>query len=294
MSISIIILKFRIRSTATTREERSNKTYQGDQTVDWAGYADDLELFFEDDENLQKGLDTLEETFKRYNLTINVTKTKTMIINHHYINNNSTYPESIATLNNTPIENVVTFRYLGDRIKYDEPSTGDAEIELRIDVAEGKFYALSKKLLNHKILLHTRIKILNSMVRSQLTYSCQTWNLTERQTDRINSTYTSMLRKMVKGGYRYKKDAEFHFVLTNANLYNICKTITINEFVKRQQRKYLAHLARQPNATLTKKLLFNNNKATRPGRQLTLESKVLSDEQCSADTFYKKALNREY
>ena len=60
-----------------------------------------------------------------------------MILNHQYLNtDSSTYPKSIASLNNIPIENVTNFRYLGDEIKYDEPSTGDAEINLQIDVAE--------------------------------------------------------------------------------------------------------------------------------------------------------------
>ena len=293
--IKFLKLEYRIRSTATTRDERNNKTHQGNQTVDWTGYADDLKLFFEDSVNLQKGLEALHETFLRYHLTINVEKTKTMIVNYRYINNDSsTYPDSIATLDNNPIENVMMFRYLGDEIKYDEPSTGDAEIELRIDIAEGKFYERSKKLLNHRILLQTRIKILNSIVRSRLTYSCQTWNLTERQTNRVNSAYTSMLRKMVKGGYRRKKETEFHFVLSNSDLHSICQTEDVSEFTKRQQRKYLAHLARQPNSTLTKQLLFNSNKTTKRGKQSTLESTVLCDEQCSADEFYKKALKREY
>ena len=293
--IQFLELKYRIPSTATTREERHNKTDQGDHNADWAGYADDLELIFEDAYNLQKGLNALEETFRRYHLSINASKTKTMILNYQYINDDSsTYPASISLLNNAPIENVTKFRYLGDEIKYDEPSTGDAEVELRIDVAESKFYELAKKLLNYKILIKTRIIILNSMVRSRLTYSCQTWNLTSRQTDRINSTYTTMLRKMVKGGYRRKKDTEWNFVLSNSDLHTICGTEDINEFTARQQRKYLAHLARQPNSTLTKKLLFNSNEASKPGRKSTLESRVLTNEQCTADEFYKKALKREY
>ena len=149
-------------------------------------------------------------------------------------------------------------------------------------------------MLNYKIRLHTRVKILTSIVRSRLTYSCQTWNTTSRQTDRINSAYTAMLRKMVKGGYRRKNGTEWKFVLSNSDLHNICGTENIGEFVKRQQRKYLAHLARQPNSALTKKLLFNCNTATKPGQQSTLESRVLANEQCTADEFYKKALKREY
>ena len=64
-----------------------------------------------------------------------------MIFNYKYINENlSTYPITMSNLNNVSIENVKTFRYLGDEIKYDEPSTGDAEVGLRIDVAEKKFF----------------------------------------------------------------------------------------------------------------------------------------------------------
>ena len=69
-----------------------------------------------------------------------------MILKHQYLDtDSSTYPKSIVTLNNIPIENVTNFRYLGDEIKYDESSTGDAEINLRIDVAENKFYELGSE-----------------------------------------------------------------------------------------------------------------------------------------------------
>ena len=298
LDIKFLKLKYRIRSTATTREDRCNKTYYGDQTVDWAGYADDLELFFEDSDSLQKGLQLLDETFIRFHLSINVSKTKTMIMNYGHINKDSnTYPETISNLHSAAIENVKVFRYLGDDIKYDEPSTGDAEVDLRIALAERKFYELAKKLLNKKILLQTRIYILNAIVRSRLTYSCQTWNLTKRLMDRINSSYISMLRKMVKGGYRRKgkKGSDnYHFVLNNVDILAICKTEKVEEYVKWQQTKYLAHLARQPNTSITKRLLFNDDKARKPGRQITLVDIVMEAEQCTEDQFYRKALNREY
>ena len=293
-NIKFLKLRYRIPSTATTREERRNKTDYGQHDVDWTGYADDLGLQFENADNLQKGLNALDDTFKRYHLTINVTKTKTMIVNYDHLNNDcTTYPKTICTLRNTPVENVTRFRYLGDEIKFDEPATGDAEVELRIEVAENKFYELSKKFLNQKIHLKTRVKILNSIVRSRLTYSCQTWNLTARQENRMNSAYTGMLRKMVKGGYRRKSDTEWGFILTNNDLLNICGTENISEFTGRQQKKYLAHLARQHNGTITKQLLFNDDEGRKPGPQSTVEKNVLEREQITANEFYRKALNRE-
>ena len=161
-------------------------------------------------------------------------------------------------------------------------------------MAENKFYELSKTFMNFTIRLPTRIKILNAVVRSRLTYSCQTWNITARQRNRINSSYTGMVRKMVKGkiGNR-KSETEWNFQLTNNDLHNLCKTEDISGFVLRQQKKYLAHLARQPNMILTKKLLFNDNKSCKPGPQPTLEHMVLKAENSLSNDFYKIALNKE-
>ena len=237
----------------------------GENDVNWSGYADDLALIFSDKDNLQNGLNILDETLRRFHLTINETKTKTMILNYQHINQDiSSYPATICFLQNICIENVTKFN------EFNEPSTGDTEVELRIEMAENKFYELSKTFMNFTIRLPTRLKILNAVVRSRLTYSCQTWNITARQRNRINSSYTGMRRRMVKGGYRRKSETEWNFQLTNNDLHNLCETEDISAFVLRQQKKYLAHLARQPNRTLTKKLLFNDNKSCKPGLQPTL------------------------
>ena len=94
-----------------------------------------------------------------------------MIFNYEGEYENEIYPESIVTLQNQSIENVTTFRYLGDEIKFNEPSTGEAEVNLRISQAEAKFYEIIKRLTNYKIFLKTRVMIINSIVRSCLTYS---------------------------------------------------------------------------------------------------------------------------
>lgn len=64
-----------------------------------------------------------------------------MIVNFHQHNEITTYPEAICNLNQKPIETIKKFRYLGDDIQFDQLSTGDAEVDLRIAVAESKFKA---------------------------------------------------------------------------------------------------------------------------------------------------------
>ena len=146
-----------------------------------------------------------------------------MIFNFNYAEKykNQKYPNSKAKLHNQLIENVETFRCLGDEIKFDEPTTGDAEVNLRISIAEAKFYELIKKFTNFRINPKTRVLIMNSIVRSRLTYSCQTWTLTQAQMNKINSTYVQMLRKLVRNG---SKTEEYHYVYSNEQILQICNT----------------------------------------------------------------------
>ena len=164
-----------------------------------------------------------------------------MIFNFEYIkdNYNSTYPNSIADLQNLSIENVKTFRYLGDKIKYNEPSTGNIEIDLRICVAEAKFYEMVRKFTNFKIHVKTRVLILNSIVRSRLTDSCPTWNVNQTQMNRINSAYVGMLTKLVRNGF---KTEDFRFVIPNKEILRIGQIDDIPIFVAKQQTSYILHI----------------------------------------------------
>ena len=297
-NIKFLQLKYRIRSTATSREERSTQ-YQGNFTMDWCGYADDLELVFESMSDLEKGLSLLDETFCRFHLKINATKTKTMILNFQCLvkqgSVDQSYPKTIAKLNGQSIENVEVFRYLGNDVKYDQPSTGDAEIDLKIAVAQNKYNQMSKRLQNRKIYLETRVYLLNTMVRSRLTYSCQTWNINLHQQQRIQSTYVTMLRRMIRRGFERKVDENgdktYEYVLSNEDVLEICKTENVLEFIRKQQENYLGHIARHNNTSMVKRLLFNNNKNFKRGRPAkTLEDYVLNGR--SADQFYKEALKK--
>lgn len=275
-------LRYRIRATATTREDRQTQ-YQGDHTIDWSGYADDLMLVFENTDELQKALIILNNTFMRFHLQINIAKTKTMIVNSHQ--HFASYPATICKLNGIPIENVKKFRYLGDDIQYDQPTTGDAEVDLRISVAENKFNQLYKKLTNKNIKLQWRVMIFNSMVRSRLTYSCQTWNLNKQQQQRIRSCYNTMLRKMIRRGFerRNRDENDFSFIITNDDVLRICKTEDVITYTEKQQTKYLAHIARRSNDNTAKRLLFNDNKNRKRGRPIkTLEQYVLESNNTTA------------
>ena len=153
-------------------------------------------------------------------------------------------------------------------------------MNLRSDAAECKFYSLTKNLLNMKINIKIRAQILNSLIRSRITYSCQTWSITKLQVNKMTSVYMSFLRKMTKGGYR-RKENSWSYVLTNEDLLRIAKTVDLPTFVREQQRKYAQKIIRQENKSMTKQLMFNDDKASRTGPVTTLLSSVLRNEKCN-------------
>ena len=279
-------VKYRIPLSAARR----NSETVGYQQIDWIGYADDLILVFDSKKDLQQALTILDTLFVKFGLAINVSKTKTMILNHQNANNQ--YPETICSLNGANIDNEKTFIYLGSCLKYDEPSTGSAEIELRIDIAETTLYQYAKKLFNQKISLKTRVKIMNSIVRSRLVYGCQTWSLTQQLLKRLKSVYNGFLRKMTKGGYRRKKDS-WSFILSNDDILRLSGTEDIESFIRKQQRNYLAHLVRHDDESMSKRLVFEEN-PKRAGRHVTMEKMVYENEKVSRDTFNRLAVERRY
>ena len=203
------------------------------------------------------------------------------------------YPSTISSINNTPLDNVKVFVYLGCNIKYNEATTGSAEIEFRIDTAQCKFYELGKKLMNLKIKLLTRIKIFNALVRSRLTYSCQTWSLTKAQSNHINATYMTLIRKMVRGGYRRVPNT-YRYELSNKDLLRMCHTEDIHQFAARQQKKFIAHVIRSENGRSIKRLLFNGNEARRPGRRTTAYNTVMENEKLTANQLNRDAMTRKF
>ena len=78
--MKFIKLKYSIELLATVPKPQLGL---GDFIFDWIGYADDVVLAFASIESLKNVLNLFNETFQRFHLTINVSKTKSMILNHH-------------------------------------------------------------------------------------------------------------------------------------------------------------------------------------------------------------------
>ena len=290
---------YRINSGTFTREERLNMRQQnisqrGVSVLPWCGYADDIILFLLNDESAQRALTLLDEVFKSMGLTINEKKTETMIINCDDLEE---YPDSVLTLNGTPLKNTKLFKYLGSFINAEEPDTGDAEVNHRIQIASAKFSQMTNLLQNFRINLRTRVLFLNSFIRSRLTYSCQNWNVNSTQLNRLDTTYRNLLRRMIRGGFKFvdEKNNDFRLAIDNERLHSICGTEDVSNFIMKQQRSYAEHVIRMSTTRNVKLMLFNDDRYTRRGRPTkTLLEQVVERENVTLDRFCKNALSKKY
>jgi len=272
--IKFLKLKYKIPEIASA----TSRTASGEMTVDWCGYADDLLLVFDDLESLRKGIKLLDETFSSWRLRINTSKTKTMILNCE-----GEYPGSIASLNKEPVENVENYRYLGCEVKFDEPTTGKTELTLRSDMAECKFYSHAGNFMNKKINIKTRMLMLDSLVRSRLLYSCETWSTTKSQMRQMNSQYVTFIRKMMNGGYRRKSDDSWNLYYTNEDVLRIAGAANLNKVVEKHQISFVTKILCKPNESMVKKLMLNDNCYHKRGPQQTLLSSVLKCKGCTLE-----------
>ena len=297
-SITFFTHKYRLNMNSITREERmkmreNNSNTWGSSLLRWSGYADDLVLFLLSIIGLQNASNLLNAIFSKFGLSINVNKTETMILNHPI---DTDYPSTIIKINDRDLKNVSEFKYLGSYVHYNQPNTGEKELNYRIQLATVKFAQKSKVLQNFSIHLQTRILFLNSYVRSPLVYSCQNWNLNSKQIDHLDVIYRTFLRRMIRGGFKFVDEAgnDYRLRISNTRLHEICKTTDVSSFVRCQQPNYAAHVIRMPSSRTTKELMFNDDHYSKKGRSVkTLLDQVVDNSNMNINSFCTLAMNKK-
>ena len=73
-------------------------------------------------------------------------------------NSTNLYPSTILTMSQKDITNSRTFQYLGTKISYDQPNTGDDEMNHRKLQANIAFNQHRKVFKNYRVLLSIRVQ----------------------------------------------------------------------------------------------------------------------------------------
>jgi hypothetical protein len=206
-------------------------------------YADDVALLASSSSDLQGMLDAVSMAAARIGLSISTSKTKSMSVG-------SASTGVTFQVNNSDIESVNSFKYLGSEIS----STGDAtcDIQTRIGQATGAFNLLKDCLWSkRKISLKTKARLYDVAIRSVLLYGCETWPLKQADMQRISAFEHSCWRRILKIPYTdhvANRDVAIRFL----------HPIPIETEIRRRRLRWLGHVLRMEPSRLPYASLFTN------------------------------------
>ena len=247
--------EFNIPHTCTNRQQRQKGKMRGVEFIRWILYADDVVLFCKSVSEAEKLLNIINDTCNRFGLTVSFKKNKTQVFNNDELAKKS----SLFSIQGNDIENVLNFTYLGHVITIDE---NNGFTEHRIASATSKFNELRKVLTDTNVHMCTRKKLLEACVRSRLVYGTQASLPNEKQMKKLEACWYRILRNMIKGGWvcgespDESEEVNYSFLYTNNEVQKVIKTIPLRDFIYSQHLKYIAHVCRGPNTSITKIMLF--------------------------------------
>ena len=160
----------------------NRKSLTSEVSVSDLEYADEMALISDSQEGITTLLETLDSTCHQMGLTINCKKTKLLAVQPD--DSTQTPPPILLHPESDPIEVIPSFQYLGSIVSKD--CTSDAEISSQVAEASQAFTSLDRILWHQrKIMLATKLSILNSVVLSTLLYGLETAVLFEPHIHRL-------------------------------------------------------------------------------------------------------------
>ena len=99
--------------------------------------------------------------------------------------------------------------------------------------------------------------------------------------------------RQLKKGPSSGNENEWHFKLTNQQIYKICKLPTLTDYIYDQQAKWFAHIVRSENDKFIKTLTFSAHKISSRGRPITtLERSIYNRYSDDKDRILKNCFDR--
>ena len=187
-------------------------------------FADDIILIAKNEGELNEMLQELNAKGKKAGLQINWNKTKIMSSGH----------EPSIVVEGINIENTSEIIYLGQLISLEHRT--NKEINRRIGIGWKKFWEL-KDILKGPYRNELKSKIFNSNIIPAITYGSQSWTLTKKEENLINTTQNSMERAMLG----IKKRDKIKISKIKEKFRN---NLNIVQVARRSKWKWAGHIAR--------------------------------------------------
>ena len=236
-------------------------------------YADDLAVLTNNIQDAMKLLHKIEEAASEIGLYINAKKTEYIIIN---IENNTF---EIRDLNGNLLKVVEDFKYLGSYI-----ASTERDIEIRIGQAWGALNQLDK-IWKSNLPKNLKKDFFRAAVESVLLYGSTAWTLTTSLEDKLDGTYTRMLRAALNVSWKEHT--------TNEELYG--NTPPISQTIRTQRMRFAGHVWRNKNELASDVLLWTPTQGKqKPGRpERSYIDQLADDTGCNPQELDNAMSNKE-
>ena len=214
-------------------------------------FADDIILFAENEEQLERMLNDLNTEGKKDGMKINKKKTKIMcneVARRRRRNG--------VSVDGEQLEEVEQYKYLGRLLTPGNEMT--REIDERITAGWKRFGQYNTFLKDQKMPICLKRKIMNTVITPAMTYGAETWSLTKRQKEKLAVAQRSMERAMLGVTRRDK--------IRNQEIRKRTRVEDIIEKVEKSKGQWAGHIARMNTRKWARKLTEwtpRNGKRTR-------------------------------
>ena len=135
-------------------------------------YADDTVILAENETELQKALDALEEYCNIWQLQVNLNKTKIIIFSRGKVKKHRDF-----MYKGNIIEVVSEYIYLGVTMQYNNKFS--KAIQKQILLARKALFALNSKIMEHNLPIDIQLNLFDKLIVPILTYGCEIWGFTD-------------------------------------------------------------------------------------------------------------------
>ena len=176
----------KLNSFGFTLEKVKSRRYPAKKITD-ADYADDLALFSDKIDDAERLLHAVEEAAARIGLYVNAKKTEYVCYKQN---------GEIKDLKGTTLKEVEHFTYLGSNI-----SSTEKDVMIRIAKAWSTLNRL-RTIWKSSLPDNTKRNFFRAVVESVLIYGSTAWTLTKHLEDKLDGTYTRMLRAILNKSWK--------------------------------------------------------------------------------------------
>lgn len=202
------------------------------KSVQLTSYADDIGILGRSKKAVEEVFTELDGKAAEIGLCINTNKTKTVLQTKKSVQN------KVIQLNNTDIEIVENFKYLGSIVNKENDEL--VEIKERILRANKAYFSMIDLLKSQTIHRNNKIRLYKTIIRPILCYGCETWTMQSKAEERLNSFERRILRRIF-GPVQDEKGWRIRY---NSELYQLYKDMEVSRFIKFRRLQWAGHVVR--------------------------------------------------